>query len=224
MQIGSHVMTAVAHDTPGTSCISSVFHFKTLKWTTRLNKGCAPAQWSESCRVDKKSLDQNQTRRPNMARRPPCRRSSGWTSFVKISTRIGQITRDYIVIVIMDRISRPEEDSRESLARCIIRLIAFEMRLAISIKLSNWLMDSTESSGACDGCDRWEKHEFFLRTDHLCYAGGTDGLSLWGTSMCDVQLTLFVMFNPLLQEVINCKFPTKLCQSSPLNHIQSKSK
>ena len=96
------------------------------------------------------------------------------------------------------------------------------MRLAISFKLSNWLMDSTESSGACDGCDRWEKHEFFLRTDHLCYAGGTDGLSLWGTSMCDVHMTLFVMFNPLLQEVINCKFPTKLCQSSSLSHIQSK--
>ena len=43
-----------------------------------------------------------------------------------------------------------------------------------------------------------------------------------GTSMFDVHMTLFVMFNPLLQEVINCKFPTKLCQSSPLNHIQSK--
>ena len=64
------------------------------------------------------------------------------------------------------------ERAGESLACCIIRLIAFEMRLAISFKLSNWLMDSTRAGEreraravhAMDGCDRWEKHEFFLRT------------------------------------------------------------
>ena len=82
----------------------------------------------------------------------------------------------------------------ESLACCIIRLIAFEMRLAISIKLSNWLMDSTESTRAVHAMDAIDGRSTSSSYGPplLCRRNG------WiipvGTSMCDVQLTWSTIF------------------------------